>query len=306
MKPWLLSLLTCLECGGELCSLDEVETEGDSVITGTLECGECDLLWPVLAGIPFLLADPGAYLSSHRDTILAALAEEQLASVATLGLIDDFSTGYVSDAFPIKDDWTEGEAGVVSELPESAELEPLRALVAQDQAAGPLATIAEMVSGLEPSVVFELGPGAGLLSKELAKHCERLLLIDNSLRSLLRARQTAGVEVACKISAVLADASQLELAADSASLVVAANVVDLLDKPDDFLSAASRWLVRGGELIMSTPDPSLGGDQDDMLKDMLEALDYDVVSVLDWVPWLRVHSSRYSQLYWTQVIRASV
>ena len=105
---------------------------------------------------------------------------------------------------------------------------------------------------------------------------------------------------------MVADAGTLELAADCASAVVAANLVDLLEEPSEFLRSASRWLRSDGELILSTPEPSFGGDDDQTLRNVLEALEYSVEELRDGVPWLRTHSARYSQIYWLQVVRASI
>ena len=51
MKPWLLSYLACQECGGELCQSEVIETRDGDLRTGTLECVECQLMWPVLGGV---------------------------------------------------------------------------------------------------------------------------------------------------------------------------------------------------------------------------------------------------------------
>ena len=106
MKSWLQSLLACLDCGADLVVSDRTECKADDLITGTLCCEECSLAWPVLAGVPLMLSAPGAYLTSYRDSVLATLAENGLASVEAVGMIDEFSTGHISEPMRLRDDWT--------------------------------------------------------------------------------------------------------------------------------------------------------------------------------------------------------
>ena len=62
MKPWLHSFLACQECSGELTPAESLESEEERLITGILECAECELSWPVLGGVPVML--PSALLKT--------------------------------------------------------------------------------------------------------------------------------------------------------------------------------------------------------------------------------------------------
>jgi uncharacterized protein YbaR (Trm112 family)/SAM-dependent methyltransferase len=307
MKPWLYSFLSCQECSGELALAESLETQEQELVTGTLECAECELTWPVLGGVPLMLTDPGRYLASYRESVLASLVEHERASSAALKLVDDFSAGYSVEPMRYADDWTAHESGGPEPMiaAGTSALSTFQKLVDENRGNGLRSSVLKLLDSQRYDAIIEVGPGAGGLSRLLAERCDNLVLVDLSLRSLLCSQRIAapgGAEVA----AVLGDVAVLEMAADWASAVVAANVVDLLEEPERFLVAVSRWLVRRGELILTTPDPSLGGDNDDALRDMMEPLEYKIDELKDGIPWLRVHSARYSQLYWLQALRASI
>ena len=63
----LLELLGCPRCGGELAPRDSALPQ--------LGCEDCGAEYPVLAGVPILVADPSRYVAQHRDAILATLLE---------------------------------------------------------------------------------------------------------------------------------------------------------------------------------------------------------------------------------------
>ena len=307
MKPWLYAFLSCQECSGELALDESLETREQELVTGTLECAECELTWPVLGGVPLMLPDPGAYLASYRESVLASLVEHERASSAALKLVDEFSAGYAAEPMRYADDWTSHESARTEPViaAGSSALSIFESLVEEARIHGLQSTVLELLGSQRYDAIVEVGPGAGLVSCVLAQRCDKLVLVDLSLRSLLCSQRLAaggGAEVA----AVLADVGSLEMASDCASAVVVANVVDLLEEAERFLLGVSRWLVRKGELILTTPDPSLGGDSDDALRDMMEALEYKIEETRDGIPWLRVHSARYSQLYWLQALRASI
>lgn len=307
MKPWLLPYLACQECGGELCQSEVIETHEGDLRTGTLECVECQLLWPVLGGVPFLLHDPGEYLGQYRESVLSTLVEFESASQAALRLLDDFASDNHGEPMRFGDDWTAQEAGgppvpvlATSEAHKTyQELQELNAL------GGLESTVLDMLGSTPYESLIEVGPGAGGLSTRLAERCQHLLLVDVSLRSLLRSQARIG-EGRAAIGCVVGDVAELELASDRASAVIAANVVDLLDEPERFLSAVCRWLEPRGEVVLTSPEPSLGTENDEFLGELLEALDYRIEDSRDGIPWLREHSARYAQIYWLRAIRASI
>lgn len=307
MRAWLHAFLACQECSGELSIAESAETNGDALITGTLACGECELSWPVLGGVPVMLVDPGAYLSSYRESLLTSLVEFEYASPAALRIVDEFCSGYQNEPTRYGDDWTAEESGGPAPTLGSGSdsLQIFQELAQANQKAGLHPTVLRLLDGEHHDSIVEVGPGAGGLSALLAQRCDQLVLIDLSMRSLLRSVRASSPGKA-KVAALIGDAAALELASDCAHAVVAANVIDLLDVPEPFLASVSRWLVRKGELILTTPDPSLGSESDEGLRDLLEAQEYKIDELEDGIPWIRMHSARYSQLYWLQALRASI
>jgi ubiquinone/menaquinone biosynthesis C-methylase UbiE len=205
------------------------------------------------------------------------------------------------------DDWTkhEGQGAEPVIAAGTPALATFQALVDEDRNQGLRGTTLKLLDSQRYDSIVEVGPGSGGLSRLLAERCDNLVLVDLSLRSLLCSQRIAAPGGA-KVAAILGDVGALEMASDCASAVVAANVVDLLEVPERFLVSVSRWLVRRGELILTTPEPSLGGDSDDALRDMMESLEYKIDELRDGIPWLRVHTPRYSQLYWLQALRAQI
>lgn len=54
MKPSLLPLLTCAECGGRF-EAHSKSIEGTEIIEGTLVCSSCKAAFPITRGIPRFL-----------------------------------------------------------------------------------------------------------------------------------------------------------------------------------------------------------------------------------------------------------
>ena len=54
MKMQLMEILACPVCKREL-SLEQSETEGEEIMSGTLNCGACKEAYPIEDGIPNLL-----------------------------------------------------------------------------------------------------------------------------------------------------------------------------------------------------------------------------------------------------------
>jgi 2-polyprenyl-3-methyl-5-hydroxy-6-metoxy-1,4-benzoquinol methylase len=86
--------------------------------------------------------------------------------------------------------------------------------------------------------------------------------------------------------------------------VVAANVVDVVPAPEVFLAEAHRVLRKGGQLVLTTPDPALGTRDEDALTHALTAAGFAVDEVVDGLPWVRSHGPRHHQLYVAQLVVA--
>ncbi|RLG20573.1 Trm112 family protein [Methanosarcinales archaeon] len=54
MKRWLMEILACPLCKGEL-ELRVERTEGEEIVEGALICKKCDTTYPIQDGIPNML-----------------------------------------------------------------------------------------------------------------------------------------------------------------------------------------------------------------------------------------------------------
>lgn len=98
--------------------------------------------------------------------------------------------------------------------------------------------------------VLECACGTGLLSGVIAKKCKRLIATDFSENMLKRAEKKYGAchNVQFEQGNILA----LRFPAECFDVVVAANVIHLLDEPDRALQEMERVCRSGGRLIIPT------------------------------------------------------
>jgi SAM-dependent methyltransferase/uncharacterized protein YbaR (Trm112 family) len=292
LPGWILALVRCPQedCAGRLSAGPQ------RAGAGLVHCRRCGMAYPVLAGVPVLVPAPAHWVAAYRDAVVASLAEHGGATDAALAVIDGFAAaGQGAEPSRFGDDWIEAPAAA----PPGAVGDALAALRA---AATPDAVLAALVPG-PLGTVLDLGCGDGALAARLRPRCDQLVVADLSLRAVLRARKRAGRDTA----ALVVDAEALPLASRSLDVVLAANLVDLVDDPAAMLGGLAAALRRSGRLALSTPEPGLGDPDDDpaVLRDLLAAVGLDVVEERDGVPWLRSHRARYVQVYtcWVAVTR---
>jgi SAM-dependent methyltransferase/uncharacterized protein YbaR (Trm112 family) len=309
MQPWLVEVAACPlhDCGGRLEIRPGGHGAGGRLRVGLLACSACQSLYPVLAGVPILVPDPSVWLAGYRESVLAALAEHGDASAEAVSLVDSFCRG-VPGAEPLRfgDDWTAAEAGAAPvRPPEGSEAAAAFARFLDDAAGrGPDDTLLALLDG-EPGTVWEVGCGAGALSRRLRARAAHLVVSDVSLRAVLRARDAAGAVAGAPLAAAVVDAESIGLLPGAVDTVVAAELVDLLDHPERFVVAVADALAPGGRLALATPAPSLGqpGD-DDGLAEILDSAGLAIVAERDAVPWIRAHDPRYFQVYFARVLIA--
>ncbi len=102
----------------------------------------------------------------------------------------------------------------------------------------------------EDDIVLECACGTGLLTLPMAQKCKKLMATDYSVGML---RQTKK-KVAKYANTKVRKASILELPFqdDRFDVVVAANVIHLLDEPDKAISELKRVCKPGGKIILPT------------------------------------------------------
>lgn len=287
--PWWSLVLRCPRCGGAL-----------DLGQHLARCSVCGP-YPVLGEVPVLVADPSAYCAQFHDAILATLAENDLAEREVVAVVEAFAEGRSELAQSFGDDWTSHEAaGSDAPVPiKGAGAKALSSLVKVATEEGPASWIAGRLQ--RAKLTLEVGCGAGERSEVLAQHCERLLVADLSLRAVFRARSRAARHEA-EVAGVVMDAQTLPLKHGAVEVLVAEHVVDLLDEPFDFLERARKVLAKKGELLVTTPEPSLGFGEDDALEGLAKRAKFKVKERRDGLPWLRVNSSRFVECYLVQAL----
>ena len=288
-NAWWSSALRCPRCGGGL--------EFAQHLARCSACGP----YPVLGEVPVLVADPSTYCATFHDAILAALAEQGLADREVVAVVEAFAEGRTGVAQAFGDDWTTHEAsGDAAPVPvKGAATRALSGLLRVAHDEGPASWLARRMRPVK--LALEVGCGAGERSELLGQHAERLLMADLSLRAVLRARARAARHDA-DVAGVVMNAQALPVKRRALDLLVAEHVVDLLDEPFDFLTQAREALGKKGELLITTPEPSLGFGEDDALEQLAVRAKFKVKERRDGLPWLRVNSSRFVECYLVQAL----
>lgn len=267
--------------------------EGSGVLRGA-----GDVVFPVLGGVPVLLPDAARWCATHHDAIVATLAaagrldDDALAIVASFAAAGRDDDVNVSPA-PFVDDFTPEEA---ADAPPPRLLHRAVGPLVEDAVFdGPLAWIARQLG--RPRVALELGPGAGALTTLLGDVVQRAgVVVDISLRAVLLAVARGGP----RVRGVVADAGALPFAAATFDLVVGNNVVDVVDAPGALIAHAVRVLRPGGRLVLTTPDPALGGRagrDDRALEHTLRQHGLVLEDAEDGILWPRVHGPRHVELW---------
>jgi SAM-dependent methyltransferase len=279
----LLNVLACPRqgCGGVL------RSKRDGLL---LECKRCGAPYPVLGDVPVLVPDPAGYLAQYRDAVLASLAEAGAADSSAVALVDAFARE-AGDVEPQRfgDDWTAQDGHITP-------VEPSFASWMQHAAQ---ANLSDVMGSLLPEgrwTVLDVGSGDGGLAARLARQHKRVLVGDLSLRAVFRslaaARQGGGDAA---IHGAVMDAHALPLGDGVVDAVLAANLVDLLETPVDFLIECARVVRAGGRTVLSVPQP-------EGLDVALQEAGLVVVDNVDAVPWFRVHHARHVQVYFPRVV----
>ncbi|MFK7992051.1 MAG: class I SAM-dependent methyltransferase [Sandaracinaceae bacterium] len=258
---------------------------------GELRC-DCGHVTPVLGGVPILVPDPAVWCARYREAALATLAETGRLTPPDLDRLNSWAErtrGVAADRF--SDDWVGAEVGAanVGMQVGSAAATELAQWVQARRAQPFEDRLAAHVEGAG----LEVGCGAATATTALLRRGS-VVSGDMSLRAALHAADKGA-------SPAVFDAHALPFAGGTFDWIVAANVVDLLDDPAAFLAGALACLRPGGRLVVSTPDPALGGDHD-VLVPLLDEVGFGIVRVEDGLPWMRAHHARHLEVYINQLV----
>lgn len=282
-------------------------------------CDRCDVLYPVLGGIPILTLDPADWLATYWDAALAALAEAGRIGPHTVSLAKQIAmTAAGAEQRRFGDDWVAHERDGLPDIPKppidhvkhqavtGQAAEVFYEWMLQHQHAATQSALNALGSA-DSHPIIEVGPGAGNLTAQLAKRGAPVVVIDISLRSVLISLEAAGSAAAT--IGIVADAQALPIATHAAKAVMAINMIDLLEKPEDFLASAHRVLAAHGDLVITTPRPDLNryadpSEDEQTLSELVAAAGFDSVQTQNALPWLRAHHSRHYEIYWVMLLSA--
>jgi SAM-dependent methyltransferase len=248
-------------------------------------CPKCGP-YPALGGIPILVPNPFLWCATHHDAALAALGEAGVLKQADVTILQTFAEG-VRDVVqqPFSDDWTLSERNRVA-----SPVEPgLKFLERQAEAKAPGEWFMQRLP--KKLRVLEVGCGAGLLSARIARAAKAHWVCDVSLRAVLMAKTSSRQCVA-----FVADATALPLRNNQFDVVIAENVIDIVDEPEALLSESFRCAPR---LLLTTPDPSLGAPDFDfqVLARLAKEAGYLIRDEVGDLLWLRVNHRRFVEAY---------
>lgn len=239
---------------------------------GILACAapECRALFPVIDGLPVLVADLARFFNEAsvyllaRDDLYEPIAD-LLGSVLPPGSWFDATRQHLSGY--VRDHW--GGFDTTGRAPEPEAPAPGQAWA--------LAEAGLALAGAVAGPIIELGAGAGGVTRALAERYDAPVLgLDLSaplarfaaralrggtLRYPLRLAGTAYEDreltvpppLRANASFWIADALVPPLAPGCAGLVVALNLLDCVSDPAALLRAAASLLSPGGRLLLSTP-----------------------------------------------------
>lgn len=300
-------------CGGRLGIVPGGDGDDGQLTHGLLRCRRCSAIYPVLGGVPVLLPGAEVWVASHRDAILATLFEEGVASGAVLQVLDGMcQAAGPMPSEPFSDDWTEDELEAGWPLPPSAATfggHAFQTFLGEADKRRPealLASWAQQGRRGRAGWVADIGCGIGVVARALAPHARRMVLVDRSLRAVLRARR-ACEEVPSppdEMHGLVADAGALPFRPALLDVIVAAQLIDLLEDPHALLRGAAQAMRKRGALLLSTPATELAENDGAIVRQWLSQSGL-AVARRDTVPWIRAHDSRHYQVYFAEMFLAN-
>ncbi len=317
--------LVCPGCrtrDGDRIDVRTIERAGDLLVC------DCGRRYPIIDGVPIVLADPSAYLTRE----LANVVERDLPPEVAAALVehggDDAPYAQLLEHLSIYLDSQWGDRAVPPPDGPGAGLG--------------IAALVERVAEL-PRVAraVELGCSVGRIVRELANRADRVVGVELHAAALRRARRllageplsynrritgrhyrTATITSDCvidRVTLVCGDALDPPLVPLAFDRVVAANLLDSVTHPRQLLSVLDGLCAPGGELILTSPyawktsvmsdDQRIGGA--DPAVDLAALLrqgqglgaDYEIEDEAE-LPWTLRRDARSALSYRIHYIRA--
>jgi uncharacterized protein YbaR (Trm112 family)/SAM-dependent methyltransferase len=256
-----LDLLVCPGCRtlrGDRLDVRTLEPLGD-----LLGC-DCGRRYPIIDGIPIVLASPGAYLAGELATVVERDLTPEVSALLALELTDDAPYARLLEHLSIYLDAHWGDRATP----------PPEAGVAMTSAELAVAPLLERLVGLpRVGLAVELGCSVGRVLAEVP--AERAIGIDMHAGALRRARRLLAGEplayarrmigrhyepatIAASAPArgrtlVCSDVLDPPLLPDAFDRVIALNMLDSVLHPRQLLSVIDGLCAPGGEIILACP-----------------------------------------------------
>jgi SAM-dependent methyltransferase/uncharacterized protein YbaR (Trm112 family) len=331
--------------------LEVLEKKAADVLFGTLACDACGSAYPILAGIAILVCDVDRYLQFHAKGISALVAESRIPaayrenyrhaiSQIESGFTEEdlesqrvnalyYMNHYVSAAQAKRAPWWRPATGFSPEIDR---------LVKNLWDHGPFAKIAAWTKSYKGQSAVELACGSGGLARVLAPSVSFYLGIDSAFAGIALARhinlgapyptsiqfpqdlyngpRTGKVPPpkplkGGKVDFVVAELENLPLAHGQCDLVVALNVIDMIEDPTELPRIQHELLKDGGVAIQSSPYiwhegvvenfrsslPKKIKSSSAAVEYAYEAAGFKIFKRLEHVPWLFLKHFRQIELY---------
>lgn len=224
-------MLRCLDCGGELRSLDEGTGEPG------LACDDCGRRYEVIAGVVDLRPPVEGY-DVAADRALAL----ELAGTGAGASFEALLRRYWAAQADVDPALAEGF--VVGDL------------IGADRAAAVLGQIEQLLGpgSLDVDVAVEIGCGTAALGSVLASSVRHVIVTDISLSWLVLARRRLDEAGIANVTVVAATGDHLPLAPGAVDLVVGADVIEHVPDPTAVVRSCAQVLKPGAALWLSTPN----------------------------------------------------
>ena len=260
-------VLVCPGCRTRTADRLDVQTlkpRGDLLICA------CGRRYPVIAGVPIVMADPSAYLRAEMATVVERELSAEVVELLVAGGPDDAPYPRLVEHLSI---YLDAHWGDRAEPPPDG---PATAAGASFGLAAIAARIAER-AGERVDLAVELGCSTGRIVAELAAGADRVCGLDLSFGAVRRARRLLDGErieyprrvvgrryAAARVAAgdlavpdrcllVCGDALDPPLVPGVFGRVVALNLLDSVASPRQLLTVLDGLCEPGGEIIVSSP-----------------------------------------------------